>query len=435
MKRALLLLAIVLPAFSVQTGAPIRRTGAPGDGVCTACHTSFPLNPEGGSVTVQTSAYKPGIAQRVRVTVSHPQAQRWGFEITARLAKDLNQQAGMFSTVNSDVQLLGGGTYATHTSEGTLSGGANGAKTFELEYTPPTGAEDGDIVFYAAGNAANNNNQPTGDRIYTTSLRVQPDNVCTLTQRPTVLAIRDAAALKTEIAPNSLVSIFGNNLSASTNARTAHAGDIRDNSFPKELSCMAVEVNGKRAPITHVQRDQINAQIPDGTPIGTVQVRVIANADRQNAVTSDPGMITISNVAPAFFTFNGTSVAAFVLTAGGRTILANETLFSSARPARPGEIVELYATGLGPTTTAVAAGALNPPQAISLRDKLTVTIGGTTLSDADVFYAGLAPGNISGLYQVNVRVPANASNGDLPITMATGGVQSPSGSVIPVRAQ
>src|SRR3954451_5917790 len=161
MRRVLTLLVASLPLAAFPTGAPPNRTGAPGHSTCRDCHTSFPLNSPGGSVVVQAPGYKPGQTQTVKVTVSHAEAQRWGFEIVARWAKDPTQTAGSFSTTNSFVQVPG--DYATHTSEGTLAGGVNGAKTFEIDWTAPP--EDGDVIFYAAGNAANNNNQPTGDRI------------------------------------------------------------------------------------------------------------------------------------------------------------------------------------------------------------------------------------------------------------------------------
>jgi uncharacterized protein (TIGR03437 family) len=62
-----------------------------------------------------------------------------------------------------------------------------------------------------------------------------------------------------------------------------------------------------------------------------------------------------------------------------------------------------------------------------------VTIGGTTLPASDVLYAGLSPQSISGLFQVNLRLPATLADGDVPVTMAMGGVQSVSGTTIPVK--
>jgi uncharacterized protein (TIGR03437 family) len=380
---------------------------------------------------VQAAGYKPGQAQTLRVTVSHPEAQRWGFEIVARWAKDPTQTAGTFNATNSAVQVPG--DYATHTSDGTLAGGSNGTKTFEIEWMAPSGSEDGDIIFYAAGNAANNNNQNTGDRIYTTQTRVQPDAACGSTERPILTRIIDAASGGAAGSSNSILTLQGRNFATAT-AREAHGGYIRDNKYPTELNCVAVEIGGQRVPILYVQNDQINIQAPTLTQTGAIPVRVIVNPDRQNAIPSDQATVTIQNFSPSFFTFAPTRSIAARIPNGG-PIVADPGIVPGARPARPGEIIELYGTGLGPTQTPVASGALTPNQAISTTNRVTVTVGGTTLAAADVFYAGLAPGNISGLYQVNVRIPASAGNGDVPVTMAIGGVESAAGTTIPVRTQ
>ena len=128
MKTGLSLLWLsAIPVFAFPAGAPPGNTGAPGNGTCVACHRSFPLNSAGGSVRVEAVNYKPGIAQTLRVTVSHPEAQRWGFQLTARWAKDPLLNVGTFTAPNGDVQILEGG-YVTHTAPGTRSNGANGAK-------------------------------------------------------------------------------------------------------------------------------------------------------------------------------------------------------------------------------------------------------------------------------------------------------------------
>ena len=44
--------------------------------------------------------------------------------------------------------------------------------------------------------------------------------------------------------------------------------------------------------------------------------------------------------------------------------------------------------------------------------------------EAEVLFAGGAPGQIGGLYQVNVRVPAQASAGLMPLTLRLAGQES-----------
>ena len=437
MRYSLLFLLATLPMFALPTGAPPGNTGAPGNGTCANCHRSFSVNPEGGSIRVESVNYKPGQTQTVRVTVSHPEAVRWGFQIAARWAKDPTQNAGRFNAPGGDVQVQQAGVYATHTIAGTTSNGANGAKTFEVEWVAPEGTDDSDVIFYAAGNAANNNagsgtgNQ--GDRIYTTQARVQADIPCVATERPVITELSNGASFRPGASAGAILTIKGRNFAAANASRNAAQGYVRDSNFPKELGCVGVEIAGQRAPVLFVSSTQINVQVPALTALGNVPVRVIMNADRNNALPSDPSNTSLAAASPAFFTFNGTSIAALV--AGTGTYVAQPAVIPGARPARPGEILEFYATGLGPTQTVVAPGALAPNQAISTVQKPTVTIGGTRLSDADVLYSGLAPGNISGLYQINVRIPASASNGDLPVTMTVGSEQSAAGTTIPVSAQ
>ena len=204
----------------------------------------------------------------------------------------------------------------------------------------------------------------------------------------------------------------------------------RDGQLPSVLGCIGVEVNGQRVPITYVQTDQINFQGPAVS--GPVSVRVLSNADKQNALFSNVANVTVLPVAPAFFTFNGSSIAAqFANTAD---IVANPAVVPGARPAKPGDIVTLYGTGFGATDPPVLPGALATGVSRVTTTPVTVTIGNVTLASSDVFYAGLSPGSISGLYQLNVRIPVSTPDGDIPVVVSVGGTQSPSGATIPVKA-
>src|SRR4051812_29721391 len=88
-------------ANPANPGPPIKRTGLSVDGGqdCSGCHTSFrPANSDArGSVSIDASGYQPGVKQTIKVSIKHPDAARWGFQLTARLASDLNKQAGTFT--------------------------------------------------------------------------------------------------------------------------------------------------------------------------------------------------------------------------------------------------------------------------------------------------------------------------------------------------
>jgi uncharacterized protein (TIGR03437 family) len=416
---------------------PFEDNGA----TCRVCHSTFELNPPGGRLTVEVQPYRPGVTQTIRVTVFHPEAQRWGFQMTARPVNDLTQMAGTF-TANESIRVrcapnganapCGDAVeYASHTVLSTTSGGANGSKTFDIEWTPPA-AEVGRIAFFVSGNAANNNQSPSGDRIYNTRVEValDPATPCGITQRPQISHVQDGAAFGSSIGQGALFTIKGANLTLSGIKRLVGPGDVTDNRFPSELGCVAVEVNNQRVPVMYAQQDQINAQMPAVT--GPVQVRVIANPGRSNEMRSDVATATLQTVAPRFFTFNGTSIAARV--GGTATPVAEGLDIPGSRAARPGEVIELYATGLGLIDPAIQPGEITPTdRMIQLpAGSLTVTVGGTTLSQEDVVFAGLAPGSISGLSQINIRVPATA-NGIVPVSMRLNGVESAAGTTIPVR--
>jgi uncharacterized protein (TIGR03437 family) len=75
---------------------------------------------------------------------------------------------------------------------------------------------------------------------------------------------------------------------------------------------------------------------------------------------------------------------------------------SPTYPAKPGDIVNFYLTGLGAVAPTVADGALSPSNPLPrLVNPVTVSSGSTPLT---VFYAGLAPGQI-GIYQLTVQTP------------------------------
>ena len=62
-----------------------------------------------------------------------------------------------------------------------------------------------------------------------------------------------------------------------------------------------------------------------------------------------------------------------------------------------------------------------------------MTVAGTTLAAADVLYAGVSPGSISGLYQINIRIPANTADGNIPVILRIGGQSTQSNAIIAVR--
>ena len=95
----------------------------------------------------------------------------------------------------------------------------------------------------------------------------------------------------------------------------------------------------------------------------------------------------------------------------------------AANPVAAGDVIIIYCAGLGRVDPPVEAGLAAPPQPLSQTVlPVTLRIGGV---QANVFFAGLAPG-FSGLYQINAIVPTVPATGDtVPVVIEVAGQQSP----------
>ena len=214
------------------------------------------------------------------------------------------------------------------------------------------------------------------------------------------------AAKPERIAPGALISIFGTGLATHSGVQTAAAQPA-----PTQLGGTQVLINGIAAPIFAVignpTFDQINAQVPfevAGATTGTVVVRVAGQPD------SAPIPVAIDPVSPAIFTVSsgGQGPAAVQHS-------ANFALVTSDSPAKPGEAVVIYCTGLGMTSPPASTGDRGSTAEPFNRTLETpvVTIGGQT---AQVLFSGAAP-CCAALYQVNLLVPAGTPAGDQPLVM------------------
>ena len=178
---ALVALATLVSAVSLNNNGKEGRTGSPGELTCRdGCHNSFELNSGGGSVTLSSAnltnwQYVPGTTYQMSVTVALSSSNKFGIGLEA--LSDQNVDAGtLVITDPSSTQIKNhsiGGTIrrnVVHTSNGGLG---SGTKTFNFDWVAPA-TDIGPVTFYFAGNATNSNNTMSGDRIYTGTQVVTP---------------------------------------------------------------------------------------------------------------------------------------------------------------------------------------------------------------------------------------------------------------------
>jgi len=189
---AAILVAATAAAFS---GGPLDGlTNAPGEGNCTGCHASFPLNSGTGVLDIVNvpTAYTPGTDYDLTISLSDPDASRWGFEMTVLDGTDAF--TGALAALDANTQVSTGGalgrTYVKQTSPGT-NNGQTGSNTWTVRWTAPAGGT-GDVTFYIAGNAANGNFTTSGDRIYAVALPLQENAGTDVGDAPRPLALKSA---------------------------------------------------------------------------------------------------------------------------------------------------------------------------------------------------------------------------------------------------
>ena len=194
------------------------------------------------------------------------------------------------------------------------------------------------------------------------------------------------------VAPGSIVSVYGINLTAGTETAS-------ENPLPKVLAGSRLLINGLLAPLLSASPGQINAQIPYETPAGIATV-VAVRGSRASA----PVALEVQKTAPGIFV----------------TLNQDGTVNGPANPAAPGSTLLVFATGLGPTEpswpTGVEAPASPPARAV---DPISVTIGGRT---APVLAASLTPGLV-GVFKVILGIPDQAP-GNYPLVIQAGAVPS-----------
>lgn len=220
-------------------------------------------------------------------------------------------------------------------------------------------------------------------------------------------------------AANSVVTIFGSNLS---NASTGvSAAEVAGGTLPtyEGMAGSSVYVANMPVPLLYVSATQINFLIPTNLIPGTVPVRVV-----KQALTGPEVNITLVPGAPALFS----GADGYIIAEDWN---ASYAIVTTAAPAHGGDVVILYATGLGgagQNATGFVPAAAAPIDNLAA---LNVYVNGVALERPAILYAGLTPG-FAGLYQINLVLPPNPGP-DPEIRVAIGSQTSPAGSKLCVR--
>ncbi len=244
-----------------------------------------------------------------------------------------------------------------------------------------------------------------------TGLPVVTFNETALPAIPAGSAVEGASFAAIPLAPGTITSLFGTGLAGFT---ASALGVPLPYTLPS-TSGASVTVIGSKAPLSaplfFVSPGQINFQLPFEVTDPTVNLVV-----NTGGVTSAPLLLNIASTSPGIFIVNQSTSQGAILHS------ATYALVSAANPAKVGEVVLIYCTGLGAVNPTLASGTATPSNGTLYNAATvpTVSIGG---SNAVVSFAGLAPGFV-GLYQVNAVVPSITAGASVPVILTAGGVTS-----------
>jgi uncharacterized protein (TIGR03437 family) len=201
--------------------------------------------------------------------------------------------------------------------------------------------------------------------------------------------VNSASNLPNNYAPNSIISLYGVNL-----ADGPHGVPPNTSNLPTTLGGVTVYMGSGAASLFYTSPTQINILVPSNLAPGPISVFVVRQGSKGPTAT-----IVLDETAPGLFQASPGMVLA---------THANGSPINLDSPASPGEVIVIYALGLGRTNPDPAPGQVVLTAApIQHFKDLAVLFDSVEIDSGLISYAGLAPG-FAGLYQINVQVPWDA---------------------------
>jgi len=184
--------------------------------------------------------------------------------------------------------------------------------------------------------------------------------------------------------------------------------------LPNVLSGTSVTVTSGsttlNCPMIYTSFGQVAAILPSNTPVGTASISVAYNGQ------TDPSGFSTTQVTVATSSVGIYTTTSSGLGAGVFTNAIDGTLKTLSDSAKPGELVFVWGTGIGPIGT--PDNVL--PTSFPSFPNVQVWVAGQA---AQIYYAGRS-GCCSGVDETAFYVPAGANGCNVPVTLVSGGSSS-----------
>jgi uncharacterized protein (TIGR03437 family) len=224
--------------------------------------------------------------------------------------------------------------------------------------------------------------------------RIVRIDVASATSTEIVAAIPYVTNPFSQVGRGSLSTVTGAGFATGTAQATAP--------YPASLGGVQVSIGGRAAGIAAVSPTSLSYGVPWDAPIGVFEVEIESASAAASPLV--PG-VEVTSFPPESYTTIAPGTP-FMQVAVHEDF---SSLVSVASPARPGEVLHLYAHDLGPVSPAPPAGLPAPLRPVSA---LTVSLACTLRAEpgvvsvpVEVLFAGLGP-TLTGVFQVDVRMPA-----------------------------
>jgi uncharacterized protein (TIGR03437 family) len=236
----------------------------------------------------------------------------------------------------------------------------------------------------------------------------------------TVTAVVNAAGFQNQfVSPCSLATIYGSGFAPGLQGVASAVIAPQT-----QVAGVTVQIGGVSAPILWVAningQESLSVQVPCEVPSSTaVPPATVPTVVTVNNTASAPFAVTVLPLSPGIFQFTDTDGKM-------RAVLVRQdgTFINLANPARPGDTLRMFVTGLGQTTPALFTDEFDPlveadnewvPQFLPVNAGVVV---GVNNSGVLVVSAEYAYGMV-GVYEVDFQVPENTATGnDAPFAIA-----------------
>lgn len=233
-----------------------------------------------------------------------------------------------------------------------------------------------------------------------------------------------------------IMSAFGKNFGVGAAFKKVGTGDLVNGNVPTQFSGICVDISGTRALVFGASDTQVNFQVPS-LPVGNAQVKVITGCGTASEKSTNAITVPVQAAAPEFFYFvtstTGKNPVAAIDSSTG-AYLVSPSFFPGApglAAAKPGQTITVFGTGFGDTDPSVTPGTFFAGAA-NAKGTVRVLLNGQALPATNVLYSGITPAS-PGLYQLNIKLPDTTPDGDLPLIIEIGGVQSSVNAFLAVK--